>query len=71
MNLILLIKKSCLHFASEDKWIGWKNNTIHFAQLFAHVRKLLLKGCTMYMNLEVKMLTDFISALTDEFVNAQ
>ena len=68
MNLILSIKKSCLNFVSEDKLIGW-NNTVYFAQLFAHVLKVIAQR--LYMNLEVKLLTDFITTLASEFTNTQ
>ena len=64
MNLILSIKKSCLNFAADEKWMSW-NRVIFYAQLFAHTQKVIAQR--MFMNLEVELLTDFITALTDEF----
>ena len=68
MNLILTIKKSCLDFASDDRWLHW-NRVVFYAQLFAHTRKVITQR--LFMALDVEMLNDFLAQITEEFSNEQ
>ena len=68
MNLILSIKKSCIEFASDDRWINW-NCVVWYAQLFAHIRKVIAQR--LFMNLKVELLNELLDALAAEFPNNQ
>ena len=68
MNLILTIKKSCLDFASDDRWLHW-NRVVFYAQLFAHTRKVITQR--LFMALDVEMLNDFLAQITEDFSNEQ
>ena len=60
MNLILTIKKSCLDFASDDRWLHW-NRVVFYAQLFAHTKRVITQR--LFMALDVEMLNDFLAQL--------
>ena len=64
MNLILSLKKSCLEYAAEEKWLGW-SRTVWYAQLFSHIRKTVAQR--LFLNLQVDLLNEMLEALTTEF----
>ena len=66
MNLILLLKKSYLNFAAEERWIHW-NTTVFYAQLFSHIRKTITHR--IFVDLDVNFLNDLLVALTEDFTN--
>ena len=64
MNLILSLKKSCIEYAADERWIGW-SRTVWYAQLFSHIRKTVAQR--LFMNLQVDLLNELLEALTTEF----
>ena len=64
MNLILSLKKSCIEYAADERWIGW-SRTVWYAQLFSHIRKTVAQQ--LFMNLQVDLLNELLEALTTEF----
>ena len=64
MNLILSLKKSCLEYAAEEKWLSW-SSTVWYAQLFSHIRKTVAQR--LFLNLPVNLLNEMLEALTIEF----
>ena len=64
MNLILSLKKSCLEFAADEKWLGW-SRTVWYAQLFSHIRRTVAQR--LFINLPVDLLNEMLEALTTEF----
>ena len=68
MNLVLSIKKSCIEFASDDRWVNW-TRIVWYAQLFTHIRKVIAQR--LFLDLPVELLSELLDSLVAEFSNEQ